>query len=328
MSNESRHIIEDTDRYDADEIGPFDRCIRCFTPFADDRAYCAKCGKGSGWAFKPPEISPNAKIHCVFHPSAEFDGFCDQCARPICATCVGTPGYSLITGLRRITCPECDKNMKALEIQYFHDIAEKGCCSKHSHKKATANCASCSINLCDSCKYFEKASGPFCLTCYRDVSRPRKIAKYDREEIHKNIKAWLIVIPSIGFILFGLRIIYELIETNILYFVLLWLFIPIIANFLTHSATIGLPILQDIKVGLTCLDSLLSAVLLFNNLIIPPIEKYWRQTLGITSYNFILTIFLILQLVLTFILPAMTYTILDGAIMKRKVSARDTVKHE
>jgi hypothetical protein len=327
MSNESRHIIEDTDRYDADEIGPFDRCIRCFTPFGDDRAYCAKCGKNSGWSFYPTEVSPNAKLHCVFHPSAEFDGFCGMCARPICATCVGTPGYSLITGLRLITCPECDKNMKALEIQYFHDIAEKGCCSKHPHKKATTKCASCSINLCDSCKYYEKAEGPFCLTCYRDAARPRKYAEYERIKINKIIKTWLMLIPSTIFTLFGLTIIIKSIEINILYFALLWVFIPIISIYLSHSVTIDSPTLQVIKVGLTGLDALLSAVLLFNNLIIPPLEKYWKQALSIRSFDFILNIFAILQLALALILPMMTYIVLEDAIKRRKDLESLSMRH-
>lgn len=161
----------DPDRYDANVIGPFDRCIRCFTPSSDARAYCMTCGH-KGRFFDLTE-SPVGQT-CFVHPQAIASVYCTLCKRAVCADCNRHEAFSFIAVRHMPQCSVCINDMKEIEASYFTRLSKSGVCAKHEGRLATSECVVCQLPLCSSCEYFGqkgflflKKTGPYCLACYR-----------------------------------------------------------------------------------------------------------------------------------------------------------------
>ena len=164
----------DTDRWPLEEAGPFDRCLRCFTPNNDDRAYCTNCGKGGSFFATSNDVTGKM---CTFHPHVLASAYCALCTRPICSACVAREGFSLAAFCPTPQCHFCIDDMARLEAKYLQGLHDRGCCAKHPNKCSVIHCSVCNIPLCGSCVYYKhfgfmwRKAKPYCLTC-------RRIARY------------------------------------------------------------------------------------------------------------------------------------------------------
>ena len=163
----------DPDRYDPNVVGPFDVCIRCFTPSADERTYCLNCGRNGTFFDLPGQPS---RQMCFVHAQTSASIFCTLCARPICTECKDREGFSFIAVRSTPQCRSCLDDMERIEAGFFLRLSKAGVCAKHAHKPAQAACIECQLPLCNSCQYFRKRGflfhrevGPYCLACYRSA---------------------------------------------------------------------------------------------------------------------------------------------------------------
>ena len=70
--------------WNPEEVGPFDRCIRCFTKVNDDFAFCLNCGQ-KGLVFDNSLESEEIKCHNHYDKNAI--AYCCLCKKPICEKC-------------------------------------------------------------------------------------------------------------------------------------------------------------------------------------------------------------------------------------------------
>jgi hypothetical protein len=168
-----------TSSWDPNEIGPFDRCLRCFTPYNNDFAFCLKCGK-IGTVFDVPIIPE--KGFCMRHKKP-FIGYCCLCGHAICAECGHKSFHSLLYPFRKFFyCNKCLEKSKKIEEAFFKELEKKMVCAKHSETKAEFRCIECGLLLCRHCAYFSRTGliikrvdkGPYCLTCFRTKVQNKK----------------------------------------------------------------------------------------------------------------------------------------------------------
>src|SRR5262249_40450026 len=158
---------------DPTKIGPFDRCIVCFTPKSDDYTYCMTCGRISQFLAITDE--PQSGTACTFHPNVCATTFCVLCGKPICASCLEREGVSLISGQRTPQCRECLRRSEDPEKQYRERLEHEKVCAKHAGEPAALRCIECRLPHCESCLYFTTTGwtrkklgiGPLCLGCFR-----------------------------------------------------------------------------------------------------------------------------------------------------------------
>jgi len=153
-------------------IGPFDRCLRCWTPFREDLGYCAMCGKASLVFTSYPQ---NRGQRCSNHPETSAQWTCCLCRKPICEECCDHV-IRPITSIGQLWhCRKCVNETKAIEAGFFETLRDKNCCAKHRDVVAAFTCKKCGIQLCLSCTYFtvkgifkkRPDDGSFCLMCFR-----------------------------------------------------------------------------------------------------------------------------------------------------------------
>src|SRR5262249_39319576 len=128
---------------DPTKIGPFDRCLVCFTPKSDDYPYCMTCGRISGYHSILGD--PQSGTACTFHPNVSATTFCVLCEKPICAGCIEREGFSLAGGFPAPQCRECIQGSEDLEKKYRKQLEHDKVCAKHSGEPAAlgvsiANC--------------------------------------------------------------------------------------------------------------------------------------------------------------------------------------------
>lgn len=162
--------MRDPQHWNANELGPMGRCLRCFTPLSDERSFCLECGH-SGTVFSASESV--AGQWCYKHYGAAATHYCSLCARPVCDACIESKSHSYITMVSVTRCQECVAQMQRIENQFFTKLHYSHSCAKHQSKEAVSNCVKCVLPLCVSCEYFHrkglffKRVGPYCLTCFR-----------------------------------------------------------------------------------------------------------------------------------------------------------------
>lgn len=159
--------------YDPRQAGPFDRCIRCFTPYNNARAYCSMCGKISTVFSTKVEISGEV---CAIHKNSKAIAYCCICNQPICDNCKERKQFSFPAGLIDIYyCKKCTVESKKIEENFFETLVTAKKCAKHHDEISTSKCLICKLPLCAYCSYFITGiifrwrikSGPYCLSCYR-----------------------------------------------------------------------------------------------------------------------------------------------------------------
>ena len=168
MNNEKQQGI-----WDPNEVGPFDRCFKCFTPYNDDFAFCLFCGHVST-AFDTPREVTGATCHK--HSGDQAIGFCCLCAEPICDDCKENEHYSIAGGLRDLYyCCSCVRKAEDIKKEFQKKTKEQRLCAKHHDTKASFECIECGFSMCNNCAYFIKkgwfrkkiGDGPYCLSCFR-----------------------------------------------------------------------------------------------------------------------------------------------------------------
>jgi hypothetical protein len=168
--------------WDPNVPGPLDRCLRCWTPAEQDRAYCLTCGRVS-LVFSN---QADAKESCYAHSDRAARRFCCLCARPVCAECNAEETYSVASGISLWHCRECRAECHGLENEFFATIQRSGTCAKHSDLSAVVDCKVCGLPICLSCTYFTVkgilrrtiADGPFCLSCFRGAVAGTRIKRW------------------------------------------------------------------------------------------------------------------------------------------------------
>jgi len=153
-------------------VGPLDQCSRCWTPIAQDLAYCVTCGHVS-LAFNSLPLDHGEP--CNVHKDRAAEWTCCLCQRPICRECCAKETNPFTSFGPLWHCRDCINSAKTIEVKYFKTLAEKNCCSKHMHVLSAFTCKSCGLPLCPSCAYFTAKGifrknpndGPYCLSCFR-----------------------------------------------------------------------------------------------------------------------------------------------------------------
>jgi hypothetical protein len=161
---------------DPTKIGPFDRCLVCFTPKSDDYTYCMTCGRIGAWRSIIGE--PQSGTACTFHPNVSATTFCVICGKPVCAGCVEREGFSLTGGFPTPQCRECLRRSEELEKKYREQLEHDKVCAKHAGEPAALRCIKCRLPHCESCLYFTTTGwrrkklgiGPLCLGCFRTAT--------------------------------------------------------------------------------------------------------------------------------------------------------------
>jgi hypothetical protein len=159
---------------DPTKIGPFDRCLVCFTK--RDEPICKTCGHIGGYLAITDK--PQSGIACTFHPDVSATTFCVYCGKPICASCVERDGIGLLTGplgMDGSECRACHQKAADLEKAYHERLEAEKVCAKHSNDPAALRCIKCRLLHCESCLYFTTTGwirkrlgiGPLCLGCFR-----------------------------------------------------------------------------------------------------------------------------------------------------------------
>ena len=168
-----RKLKHDPTIIDPSQPGPFDVCLRCFTPKSQEFGFCKKCGHMFGY-WDVPEISKTTP--CARHPRSNALYYCSLCGDPICKDCFERQGYDLFLSHRPINyCKRCLRTMEETEKSFFHSMKATNRCSKHHNISATAICKKCGLPHCDRCLYYTDdgftrpniGQGPFCLVCFR-----------------------------------------------------------------------------------------------------------------------------------------------------------------
>ena len=171
MSNENRQ-----DTWDPNEVGPFDKCIKCFTPYNNDFAFCSFCGHVST-VFDTPRDATGEKCHK--HKRVQAIGFCCLCAEPICDDCKEKEHYSIAGGFRDLYyCRSCVRKAEDIKNEFKNKTKEQRLCAKHHDSKASFECVECGLSICSKCAYFTNkglfrkklGDGPYCLACFRSAT--------------------------------------------------------------------------------------------------------------------------------------------------------------
>jgi hypothetical protein len=169
--------VNDNTIHDPREIGPFDRCLRCFTPLSDDFAFCTACGK----------ISTVFTVHletlsqrCAYHSDQNAFELCCLCKKPICQNCNDTKRQhlSIAMGHDLFYCVHCTRRTKELEEHFLEHLKVTGQCPKHPGMRSEFKCVTCALPLCANCSYFVTGglfrrkikAGPYCLLCFRSAT--------------------------------------------------------------------------------------------------------------------------------------------------------------
>lgn len=155
---------------DPNEPGPFDICLRCFTPLSQDSTFCQTCGEIKAFLATPWEMSGE---RCFVHKSVSASTFCVLCGQPICDQCKEREGRAY--GRPTPQCRSCVEKSRQLEADYIASIKRHGTCAKHKGRSAPFVCVSCSLPHCPECSYFliggffkqKITAGPYCLPCFR-----------------------------------------------------------------------------------------------------------------------------------------------------------------
>jgi hypothetical protein len=168
--------------WDPNVVGPVDRCLRCWTPIAQDLAYCATCGHAT-LVFHSLPLEDGEP--CSVHNDRAAEWTCCLCERPICRECCALETHPFTTVGPLWHCQHCIDAAKAIEAKYFRTLAERNCCSKHTDLPTAFTCKRCGLPLCLSCAYFTAKGlfkkrvndGPYCLGCFRmaTVGRERGV---------------------------------------------------------------------------------------------------------------------------------------------------------
>jgi len=162
----------DAESWDPNEVGPFDSCLTCFTPFGEKWAFCQTCGK-VGTVFETP-VEIGSK-RCTKHRDIRAAGYCCLYCKPICDECTGNVVERFPMGLRFLECRSCLERSSQIREKFLALLAREGCCAKHQSRASKVNCVKCQLPLCAACAYFtvkglirrRAAQGPFCLVCFR-----------------------------------------------------------------------------------------------------------------------------------------------------------------
>jgi len=157
---------------DPTQIGPFDRCLTCFTPRNDEIAYCTHCGRTT--FFQITETPPKDTV-CTYHPNVSAKTYCVLCGNAICAACIKQEGVSLMTALPTPQCHTCLARAAELEAEYRRHLEDANVCAKHPNEPAALRCIKCDLPHCGACLYFTTTgwlrkrlgTGPLCLGCFR-----------------------------------------------------------------------------------------------------------------------------------------------------------------
>lgn len=164
--------------YNPKEIGPFDKCLRCFSPLSDNIAYCTTCGKISTvFSVSPTEPSQT----CAYHNGQPAIAHCCLCSKPICTMCNDNnkQHFSIAAGCVDLHyCVHCTARSKEIEKHFFDRLLARGECAKHPGTKSIFKCVKCALPLCGNCSYFQVSGlirrrikgGPYCLACFRSVN--------------------------------------------------------------------------------------------------------------------------------------------------------------
>jgi hypothetical protein len=175
QANKRMNTTTNNEIWDPNEIGPTDRCIKCFTPYNDDYAFCSYCGHISTVFKTPYEIS---RVKCYKHSDQNAIGYCCLCAEPICDECNSKDDqhFSFTAGFKDLYyCKDCKTKQKEIEHNFNETTIKQGLCSKHHNIKAQFECIKCGLILCSNCAYFTNrgwfrkriGKGPYCLACFR-----------------------------------------------------------------------------------------------------------------------------------------------------------------
>ena len=163
--------------WDPTEIGPMDRCLRCFTPLSEAKAYCSYCGHIST-VFSGYVEAGTAK--CSIHPENSAVGICCLCDEAICSNCSDPERqhFSLSAGGRELYyCVNCVADSENIAAQF--ENSNNNCCAKHHSAKSDRRCKDCDLPLCPDCSYYmdkgwirkKQGDGPFCLSCFRMATK-------------------------------------------------------------------------------------------------------------------------------------------------------------
>jgi len=162
--------------WDPSEVGPFDRCIKCFTLYNDNFAFCSFCGHVSTVFDTPRETSG---VKCHIHSSIQVIGCCCLCAEPICEDCKEKEHYSIAGGFHNLYyCRNCVKKAEDIKKEFSRKTKEQKLCAKHHDRKASFDCIECGLALCNECSYFTNkgwfrkklGEGSYCLSCFRKTT--------------------------------------------------------------------------------------------------------------------------------------------------------------
>jgi hypothetical protein len=165
-------ISDHSSSWNPDVVGPLDRCSRCWTPIAQDVAYCATCGHVS-MALNSLPLEHGER--CFVHNNRAAEWTCCLCQRPICKECCARETNPLTTFGPLWHCRQCVDAATVIEAKFFEILATNNCCAKHRAIAMAFRCRKCGIQLCHSCTYFTAkgvfkrtpAEGPYCLGCFR-----------------------------------------------------------------------------------------------------------------------------------------------------------------
>lgn len=154
------------------ELGPLDRCLRCFDPAGSSHIICPTCGATSGVLDVPVGMSGEV---CIHHGGVQATRYCVYCGDPVCPDCIEREGISIISGRHLPYCKHCLQRARDIEHAFLERLQRTNACSKHPSIPATFRCTRCDLPLCDLCSYFLRGgifrvklrAGPFCLVCFR-----------------------------------------------------------------------------------------------------------------------------------------------------------------
>lgn len=164
-------------------VGPLDRCPRCWTPVAQDLAYCGTCGKVS-LVFNSLLLERGERCYLDDRHSAEWT--CCLCRRPICKKCCARATNPLTTFGPLWHCRQCIDVTTAIEAKFFEVLSSANCCAKHRDVSMAFACKKCELPLCHSCTYFtgkgilgwKVGDGPYCLGCFRTATIGRRRSRW------------------------------------------------------------------------------------------------------------------------------------------------------
>ena len=113
--------MKDPQRWNVSDVGPLDRCLRCFTPLSDERSFCLECGH-SGTVFTAS--GPMSGQLCFKHRDVAATTYCSLCAQPICDACIEGTSHSYFTGVTVTRCRDCVAQMERVEKQFFKKLLD------------------------------------------------------------------------------------------------------------------------------------------------------------------------------------------------------------